>query len=100
MPRSKRDEMKRSIGQAVNHIAAAILDIHEVYKQFDEASKSNTPNPDDGSESGGNPISPTHKDYAKHLEMCMINLATNREAVLAFARQAWDIDEEQLIRYT
>lgn len=100
MPRSKRDEMKRSIGQAVNHMAAAVLDINEVYKQFDEASKSNTPSNVDGDESDEKQISPTHKDYARYLETCMINLATNREAVLAFARQAWDIDEEQLIRYT
>lgn len=77
MARSKQDELKRKAAQAVNHIGAAVLDVNEIYKPFKEASR----------------------DEAAQLEAIMQTIAAGREALLIFARNAWYLDEDQLIHW-
>lgn len=99
MPRSKRDDMKRSIAQAVNHQAAAILDINEVYKEFEEAAvKMEEAAKIAKDDTAGDQLS-SHRQYADYLKGVMLALSANREAALVFALSAWNLDEEQLIRY-
>lgn len=77
MPKTIRDVLKRSCGQAANHMSAAILDLNSVYEQF----------------------LPTHPEQAERLKVLMLNLNTLRDAELSFVMDTWGIDEEQLQAY-
>lgn len=77
MPRSKNDIYKRKCAQALNHLAAAVLDINEVYGPFNEQ----------------------HPDMAKDLEFVMMGTAVLREHVLTFIGEAWALDEESIKAY-
>lgn len=100
MPRSKRDDMKRNIGQAVNHLAAAVLDINEVYKEFKTQAETFNALPEEEKKERAATASVTHEDYAQYLETCMINISKTRDAVLSFAQSSWNLNEDQLIKYT
>jgi len=76
MPRSKRDDLKRKVAQATVHCAQAVLDINEVFDVFSEAGK----------------------PEAEYLKQSMILIAQVREGLLAFAKMAWEMDEERLMR--
>jgi len=75
MARSKRDDLKRKCAQAVNHLAAAVLDVNEVYIPFEE----------------------NKREEAQHLELIMRAVASSREALIHFVKEAWGLDEEQLM---
>ena len=77
MARTVRDDLKRKVAQSVNHAAAAILDVNEVYTQFKDAGKVE----------------------AEILEQDMIALNAIREHLLSFARHAWMLDEPGLMSY-
>jgi len=88
------------MGQAVNHLAAAVLDIHEVYKQFKEQADTFNALPDEEKEARAAAANVTHEEYAQYLETCMINISKTRDAVLSFVKSSWNLDEDQLIKYT
>lgn len=99
MGRSKRDDMKRKIAQAVNHMANAILDINDVYMEFDEAAKSieagaagGVPIDDGGAES-------SHRKYAEYLKNVMLSISIDRDAALSFALSSWGLEEDQLLKF-
>lgn len=96
MGRSKRDELKRKIAQASNHIAHSILDINDVYVMFDDAAQKLE-------ESGYHPVNEAeegsqshHAKYAEYLKTLMLSLSMDRDALLKFALDAWGLDEDQL----
>lgn len=99
MARTKRDELKRNIGQAVNHQSGAILDLYEVYTQFDEAAKKVAEN---------GPIIPSPENYipsVSHAEMSELiktviqTISASRDATLKLAMQLWGLDEDGLMSY-
>lgn len=99
MGRSKRDDMKRKVAQAVNHMANAILDINDVYVEFEEAAKkieeaagAATP-----LEEGGEVSS--HRKYADYLKNNMLAISIDRDALLSFALSSWGLEEDQLLRF-
>lgn len=99
MARSKRDDMKRKIAQAVNHEAAAILDINDVFSEFKGVADTQSAEPSVDGSQDNQPTQTRHKDYADYLEGVIIALAQNREYLLNFAREAWGLEEDQLLRY-
>jgi len=99
MARSKRDEMKRSIAQASNHLAAAILDINNVYDQFKEATEKFKADSKDTSSEMSQGESVSHADYAEYLKSVMFGISNTRDAALSFAKAAWNIEEDALISY-
>lgn len=84
MGRSIRDDLKRKCAQAMNHLASAVLDVDDIRKAFQERAEKVT---------GQEP------DYAGFLEQVEIATNANREALLQFAQNVWDLDEEGLMRY-
>lgn len=75
--RTIRDTMKRSCGQAVNHITQAILDVNQVYEPFRDQ----------------------HPEEAAKLEAIMKGLNICRDLLLMFVKVAWELDEDQLMSY-
>lgn len=99
MARSKRDDMKRKIAQAINHQAAAILDCNDVYKEFKATLEAIAENPFvNTDDTAPMPTSP-HAELAKLLEITMINQAKIREGLIVFADKAWMLTEEELIKW-
>ena len=99
MGRSKRDDMKRKVAQAVNHMANAILDINDVYKEFDEAAKII-----EAGTAGSEPIeeggeTSQHRKYAEYLKNVMLSTSIDRDAVLSFALSSWGLEEDQLLKF-
>ena len=77
MPRSKRDNLKRSIAQSTNHIAGAIVDVYTVRLTFGEH----------------------HPELTQVLEMVEQALEANRVMLVAFAQVAWEVNEDALMSY-
>lgn len=77
MPTKLRDILKRKCAQTANHQSAAILDLNDVYEEFAK----------------------THPAEAERLKVLMLNQNTLRDALLAFVRDTWGIDEDQLQGY-
>lgn len=77
MPRTKRDNLKRSAAQAVNHLASAILDLDSIRQEFE----------------------PVHPDKAKNIEQCQLAASAVRDAILAWVENVWALDPETLIKY-
>lgn len=99
MARSKRDVMKRSVAQAVNHLAHAILDVNAVYIQFDETAtqiENGTIGADPMSDEDG--VS-THRKYAEYLKTVMLGVSQDRDNLLSFALKTWGLSEDELIKY-
>lgn len=84
MPRSKRDDLKRSCAQAMNHLASAVLDVDAVRLAFVERAAK---------------VTKEEVDYVGYLEQVEIAVNANREALGAFALKVWELDEEALMRY-
>lgn len=76
MARSKRDDMKRDIAQSVNHLAVAILNVNDVYEQFNGV----------------------HQEDADQLARMMMTISSARDALLEFAVRTWALGEEGLMR--
>lgn len=77
MARSIRDDLKRKVAQAVNHLAQAIVDINAVYEEFKKYEKPET----------------------EYLVQVMLQMSRERDALIAFAGAAWELDEMGLISY-
>jgi hypothetical protein len=99
MPRSKTDPYKRKCAQALNHLAAAILDINDVYVAFgDQVLKLNAQegNPD----AVGVPEQlKRYKNFVQTLELAMMGTAAIREEIVKFIGEAWMLDEESIKVY-
>jgi hypothetical protein len=76
-PRSKRDVMKRSAAQIINHQAKVVLQLAELAEKFKTH----------------------HPDLADYLEQCAINENATRDAFLAFVQKAWMLDENDLMSW-
>lgn len=70
MARSIRDDMKRRVAQACNHLATAILQVNDVYEEFAKA----------------------QKPEAAILGDVIQDLAQRQAELLSFAEKAWGLD--------
>lgn len=77
MARTKRDGLKRKSAQVLNNLAKAILDVNEIYTQFDGV----------------------HAEHAEYLKQLMLSIARSREGMISFATSSWGLDENQLMKY-
>ena len=77
MPRSIRDVLKRQAAQALNNQAKAILDINAIYEEFKEV----------------------HPKKADVLAGIIISTANQREALLLFVADAWELDEDHIMNW-
>lgn len=99
MARSKRDDMKRNIAQASNHMASAVLDINEVYQEFDQAATALEKAEAEKPETEQSAEISQHRKFAEYLKQLMISISKDRDHLHNFALAAWGLDEEQLRGY-
>ena len=71
MTRSKRDNLKRNIAQAQNHLASAIVDVWTVRQEFEKV----------------------HAEDGEYLETCEALINQIRDGLIAFGIKAWNLDE-------
>lgn len=121
MPRAKNDAYKRKSAQALNHLAAAILDINDIYVQFeaqfnmlvDQAAAAEK-TMDDLIASGAatevdkatDPVYAMAKanleryaGYRHDLYTVMMGIAAVREHIILFIGEVWNLDEESVKVY-
>lgn len=77
MPRSKRDNLKRYMAQALNNSAKAILDINSVYEEFKGV----------------------HKEHELQLGIIMLEIQKQREKMLVFIYASWGLNEDTIKSY-
>ena len=121
MPRAKNDAYKRKAAQAVNHLAAAILDIYEVHNAFEpqlqmlqeqertineaftelvatgaaiEAEREADPGIAQAKQNRER-----YEEYVKDLTSVMMGIAATREHVFLFTGNVWGLDEESIKVY-
>lgn len=121
MPRAKNDPFKRNSAQALNHMAAAILDVNNVYNAFNENLQKlkevvETDNKllAEVSQMSELPIDQTlefaqaqehirnydrYKGYVHDLETIMLGVNACREHLLLFTSLVWNLDEESIKVY-
>jgi len=99
MPRSKNDPYKRKCAQALNHQAAAILDVNTVYEVFTQQVEKlamvaeHTKDPKDQKNLD------RYKKYTETLKSIMMGVAATREHLLMLVGELWDLDEESIRVY-
>lgn len=99
MASSKKDAHKRKFAQALNHLANAIVDIHNVYQAFDETTQRMI---DMDVENGTNVNKDNIERYKAHqetLKQIMMYMAVPREQMIAFIETAYGLDEESIKVY-
>ena len=121
MPRAKNDAYKRKAAQAVNHLAAAILDIYEVHNAFEPQlqmlqEQERTINeaytelvatgaaPEAGREADPGVLQAKanrerYEGYVQDLTSVMMGIAATREHVFLFTGNVWGLDEESIKVY-
>lgn len=121
MPRAKNDPYKRKAAQALNHTAAAILDLNDIYKAFVEnRDKIGAQVESDAARvegltfpEGSNPDDnieirqalenlknlKRYEGYCRDLETIMTGINACREHVLIFVNEIWALDEDTIRVY-
>lgn len=121
MPRAKNDAYKRKSAQALNHLAAAILDVNDIYLPFesqmnmlqgqrDQAeSMAKTLPSDDVTDYEAQNISEfvgvskynaeRYEQYVKDLTSIMMGIAAIREHIILFIGEVWGLDEDSVKVY-
>lgn len=121
MPRAKNDAYKRKSAQALNHLAAAILDINDVYVVFESQMKMLQEQAVELAgvlESyDGSGIAPPSQEalqrefhqaqqnaeryagYVHDLYSVMMGIAAVREHIILFIGEVWNLDEESVKVY-
>jgi hypothetical protein len=121
MARSKNDPHKRKAAQGINHLAAAILDIHEIYTAFEAQAKMlqeqlaqyQDVQKMHGGPTNGNAVetgdaetiatleanAKRYEFYTQELYTIMMGVAATREHIIFFIGQVWNLDEESVKVY-
>lgn len=99
MPRSKNDPYKRKAAQGINHLAAAVLDINDIYSAFDEQTQKlrdtyvDEPTPERKAKLD------QYERYTESLKSVMMGVAATREHVILFIGEVWGLDEDSVKVY-
>lgn len=99
MARSKRDDLKRKAAQAINHLAHAILDLNDLYNQFDEAAKQIEQRAAGSEPLQGEDEISDHRKYAEFLKSIMLGISEDRDQTIAFTLKAWGLGENEIIKF-
>ena len=99
MPRSRNDPHKRKCAQALNHLAAAILDMHDVYKVFDEKTESMKEVNEDIEMRPDPTTIERYEKLTEELKVMMMGSAAVREHLIMFVGDVWQLDEESIKVY-
>lgn len=99
MPRSTRDQMKRSCAQAVNHLAHSVIDLNSVYEEFTQAAEKVRALALEAPTGAPLPDANQYDPQIEELRLIMLGVNAARERVLKFALDNWAIDEEGLMRH-
>lgn len=99
MASSKKDAHKRKFAQALNHLANAIVDIHEVYGAFDETiTRMRDVDIENATNDNAEHIK-RYEVYKETLKQMMMYMAVPREQMLEFIKVAYNLDEESIKVY-
>lgn len=121
MPRARNDPYKRKSAQALNHLAAAILDINDIYVPFEQQFQMLHGQMEAMGEQLGNVdetelLNPPrdqlqqellqlqanterYAGYVHDLETVMMGIAAVREHIILFIGEVWNLDEESVKVY-
>ena len=121
MPRAKNDAYKRKAAQAVNHLAAAILDVYEIHNAFEpqlqmlreqeetmqaafteliaNGGATEAERGADQALAGAAQNRGRYEVYVQDLHNIMMGIAATREHILLFTNQVWGLDEESIKVY-
>jgi len=99
MPRSKNDPYKRKCAQALNHMAAAILDVNAVYEVFvEQALKLQAVAYETEAQKDYENMERYNK-YAEQMKTIMMGIAATREHLLILVGELWNLDEDSIKVY-
>lgn len=99
MPRSKNDPHKRKCAQALNHMAAAILDINDVFIPFEQSMKRLQELAKETIDPADENNAERYKTYCDDLRTIMLGVNACREHLLLFTGQVWNLDEDTIKVY-
>ena len=99
MPKSKNDPYKRKCAQALNHQAAAILDVNEVYTVFMEQVEKLEMVANASKEQKDYDNLERYKRYVSDLKAVMMGIAATREHLILFIGEIWNLDENSIKVY-
>lgn len=99
MPRSKNDPYKRKAAQAINHLAAAVLDVNEIYVAFDEQTARTRERYAQDPTEANKRKQDQYETYTAQLKTVMMGTAALREHIILFIGEVWDLDEESVRVY-
>lgn len=99
MPRSRNDPLKRKCAQAINHAAAAILDVNAVYEEFETTRKRLEELPKESQLPNHAQQLAKYTEMAEELKTCMMGLYACQQHIVLFIGEAWGLDEESVKVY-
>ena len=99
MPRSKNDPYKRKCAQALNHQAAAILDINAVYEVFVQNVEKLTLVAEKTKEPKDIANLERYQRYTADAKTIMMGIAATREHLLVMVGELWNLDEDSIKVY-
>jgi hypothetical protein len=99
MPRAKNDPYKRKCAQALNHLTAAILDLNAVYEAFDAQREKQLEIATETSDPLAQANTVRYTKMTENIKSAMMGSAVIRQAIVEFAGEAWDLDEESIRVY-
>jgi len=121
MPRARNDPYKRKSAQALNHLAAAILDIYDIYTPFEEQMQmlegqvtdllkvieetNETSDRQHERADAQSRIQMTiensqrYSQYVKDLHAIMMGISAVRGHIILFIGEVWNLDEESVKVY-
>lgn len=99
MPSARNDPYKRKAAQALNHLAAAVLDVNEIYQAFDAQRAMLERQVNESGDELTQANLERYTQYTKYLEQTMKGAFVIRQYVVEFIGAVWDLDDETIRVY-
>ena len=99
MPKSRNDPYKRKAAQALNHLAASILDLNDIYQAFEKQRDQQANLFLDTGEAVYKENADRYTAYTEDIKATMMQSAVIRQEVIQFIGKVWELDEESIRVY-
>jgi len=99
MPRARNDPYKRKSAQALNHLAAAILDINDIYIPFETQMEMLKKQFEQSQDPQKEKDFERYSQYVHDLYTVMMGISAVREHIIFFIGEVWNLDEESVKVY-
>jgi hypothetical protein len=99
MQKSRNDPYKRKCAQALNHQAAAVLDVNVVYEVFTQQVEKLQMVVDASKDPKDQANLERYQRYTEALKSIMMGVAATREHLLMLVNELWNLDEDSIRVY-